>query len=104
MKRRESHPLRIATSAGGYRHKQKKLKKVVKNEQTIRRRIWKLKKNNMKTGFQERFKELVDVDAPNLWNTFKNRMLHACDEACGKKVKNYGDTWWWNEEIKKAIQ
>ena len=58
----------------------------------------------MKTGFQERFKELVDVDAPNLWNTFKNRMLHACDEACGKKVKNYGDTWWWNEEIKKAIQ
>ena len=26
----------------------------------------------MKTKFQERFRELVDVDAPNLWNTFKN--------------------------------
>ena len=79
----------------------------MKNEQTIRKRIWKLKKNNMKRGFQERVKEyLVDVDAPNLWNTFKNRMLQACDEGCGKKKgrRNRGDTWWWNEEIKKAIQ
>ena len=60
----------------------------------------------MKTGFQERVKESVDVDAPNLWNTFKNRMLQACDEACGKKKgrRNHGDTWWWNEEIKKTIQ
>ena len=65
-----------------------------------------MKKNNMKTGFQERVKELVDVDAPNLWNTFKNRMLQACDEACGKKKgrRNHGDTWWWDEEVKKAIQ
>ena len=28
---------------------ERKLKKVVKNEQTIRRRVWKLKENNMKT-------------------------------------------------------
>ena len=32
----------------------KKLKKVVKNEQNIRRRVWKLKENNMKTKFHER--------------------------------------------------
>ena len=57
----------------------------MKNEQIIRRRIWKLKKNNRKTGCQERVKELVDVVAPNLCNTLKNRMLQACDEACGKK-------------------
>ena len=31
----------------------RKLKKVVKNEQTFRRRVWKLKKNNMKTKFQK---------------------------------------------------
>ena len=37
------------------------LKKAVKNEQTIRRRVWKLKENSMKTKFQERFEELVDV-------------------------------------------
>ena len=53
-----------------------------------------------------RKRELVDVDAPNLWNTFKNSVLQACDEVCGKKKgrKNHGDTWWWNEEVKEAIQ
>ena len=44
----------------------RKLKKVVKNEQTNKKRVWKLKENNMKTRFQERVKNLVDVDAPNL--------------------------------------
>ena len=44
----------------------RKLKKVVKNEQTNKKRVWKLKENNMKTRFQERVKKLVDVDAPNL--------------------------------------
>ena len=65
-----------------------------------------MKKNNRKTGCQERVKELVDVVAPSLCNTLKNRMLQACDEACGKKKgnKNHGNTWWWNDEVKKAIQ
>ena len=62
----------------------RKLKKVVKNEQTFRR-VWELKENNMKTKFQERVKELVDVDAPNLWNTFKNSMLQACDEVLERR-------------------
>ena len=31
-----------------------KMKKVVKNQQTISRRVWKVKKNNMKTRFQEK--------------------------------------------------
>ena len=63
----------------------RKLKKVVRNKQTIRMMVWKLKDNNMKTRIQERVKELVDVDVPNLSNTFKNNMLQACDEVCGKK-------------------
>ena len=54
----------------------RKLKKVVNNEQTFRR-VWKLKENNMKTQFNKRVKKLVDVDAPNLWKTFKNRMLQS---------------------------
>ena len=44
----------------------RKLKKAVKNKQTIKKRVWKLKENSTKTRFQERAKELVDVDAPNL--------------------------------------
>ena len=60
----------------------------------------------MKAKFQERVKELHDVDARNLWNTFKNSMLLACDEVCEKQKRrrNHGDTWWWNEEVKEAIQ
>ena len=50
----------------------------------------------MKTRLQDRVNELVYVDAPNLWNTFKNRMIQACDEVCGKKKdrRNHRDTWW----------
>ena len=44
----------------------RKLKKVVKNEQTISRRVCKFKENNMKVRFLGRVRELVDVDAPNL--------------------------------------
>ena len=49
----------------------------------------------MKAIFQERVQELVDVDAPNLWNTFKNSTLQACDEVCEKKKgrRNCGDKW-----------
>ena len=43
----------------------RKLKKVVKNEQIVRRRVWKLKKKSIKVRFQERVKELVDADAPD---------------------------------------
>ena len=84
----------------------RKLKKVVKNKQTFRRRVWKLKGNNIQTKFQKSVKELVDVDAPNLWDTFKNSTLQACDEVCGKKKgrRNHGNTWWSNEEVKEAIQ
>ena len=68
----------------------RKLKKVVKNKHTVRRKVWKLKEHNIKARFQKRVKELVD--APN-WNTFKNGMLQACDEVCGKKGKrNHRDT------------
>ena len=73
----------------------KKLKKVVKNEQTIRR-VWKLKEN-MKTRFQERVKELVDVDAPNLWNFLKI----VCCKLVMKHVErrkveiNHGDKKLW---------
>ena len=60
----------------------------------------------MKARFQDRIKKLVDVDAFIIWNTFKNDILEACDEVCGKKKgrRNHSDTWWWNEEAKKATR
>ena len=30
--------------------------------------------------------KLVNVVAPNLWGHFKNGVLKACDEVCGKKM------------------
>ena len=65
-----------------------------------------MKENNTKTRFQKRATKLVDVDAPSLWNTFKNSMLQACDEICRKKKsrRNHSDTWWWNDDVKEAVQ
>ena len=60
----------------------------------------------MKARFQERVKESIDVDAPDIWNDFKNKILKACDEACSKKKggRNHEDNWSWNEEMKEAIR
>ena len=33
-----------------------------------------------------------------------DRVLHVCDEVCGKKRgRSKGDTLWWNEEVKAAF-
>ena len=50
-------------------------------------------------------KELVDVEAPNIFNAFKNNILKACNEVCGKERKNHVDRrWWLNEGVKKALR
>ena len=48
----------------------------------------------MKARFQESVAELVNVEASNIWNAFKNGILKACDEVCGKKQgrRNHNDT------------
>ena len=40
----------------------RKLKKVVKNKQTARKRVWKLKENNVKARFQERIRASTDLN------------------------------------------
>ena len=74
----------MATSAlaGG---RKKVLKKIVRKERIIRRKIWKLNKNRIRVRFQRRVKELVSTDAPDLWKTFKDGVLKACHDVCGKK-------------------
>ena len=55
--------------------------------------------------FERRVEKLVDVITTNLLESFRDGVLWACDELCGKnKVKNMGGTkWWWNEEVRNAI-
>ena len=37
-----------------------------------------------RTKFEERVIELVDTDSMDLWGSYKNVVLQACDELCGK--------------------
>ena len=62
-------------------------KKVVRKQQIIRRKIWKLNENQTKLRFEKIVKEPVSTDASDLWKTFKDGVLKACDEVCGKKSR-----------------
>ena len=55
--------------------------------------------------FGEKVVKLVDIEVANLWGHFKDGVLMAFDEVCGKKRewRSNGDTWWWNEEVKEAV-
>ena len=83
----------------------KKVKKSVRKESIMRRRVWKLNENNMKRRFEERVGELVNVGTLDIWKCLKESVLKACDEVCGKKKgrRDRGNTWWWNEDVKDAI-
>ena len=65
------------------------------DKKVVRRKIWKLNKNRTKVRFEKRIKELVSTDAPDLWKTFKDGVLKACDEVYGKKKsrRDQGDMW-----------
>ena len=81
------------------------VKKVVRKEEIERSKVWKLKEDDTRARFEEIVRELVSVDAPDLWKCFKEGVLKACNEVCGKKKerRDQGNTWWWNEDMKEAI-
>ena len=72
----------------------KKIRKVVRKTCADRRKISLLKDVKISKLFNEKVTELVDVGAPNLWGHFKDGILRACDEVCGKKRvrRSEGDT------------
>ena len=84
---------------------EQKLKKSVKKSKRVRWRVWKLKEKEIKEKFEERIGKLVDIDLKDLWGSCKNGVLKACDELCGKTKARVdrGNTWWWNEQVKDAI-
>ena len=71
----------------------------------MRWRVWKLKENEIKEEFEQRVMELLDTEAVDLWESYKNGVLMACDESCGKTKgrRDQGNTWWWNEQVKEVI-
>ena len=51
-----------------------------------RRKVSLLKDVKIRKRFQEKIIKVVDVAASNLWGHFKDGVLRACDEVCGKKM------------------
>ena len=53
----------------------------------------------------KKVKEVISTDAPDLWKIFKDDILKACDEGCGKKKsrRDQGEMWWLNEGVKNGI-
>ena len=79
----------------------KMVKKVVRKEASEKRKVW----NDTRARFEERVGELVSADAPDLWKCFREGLIKAFDEVCGKTKgkRDQGDTWWWNKDVKEAI-
>ena len=84
---------------------EQKLKKSAKKSKRVRWKVWKLKEKEIKQKFEEREVELVGADSMDLWVSYKNKVLQACDELCGKTKASGSreNTWWWNEQAKDAI-
>ena len=84
---------------------ERKLKKSVKKSERVRWRIWKLQEKEIEEEFERRVVELVDAEAVDLWESYKNGVLKACDDLCGKTKgrRDQGNTWWWNEQVKEAL-
>ena len=82
-----------------------KLKKSVKKSKRVRWRVWKLQEKEIKEEFERRVVELVDAEAVDLWESYKNGVLKACDDLCGKTKgrRDQVNTWWWNKQVKEAI-
>ena len=58
--------------------------------------MWKLKEKDIKETFEE-IVELVDTDSMDLWGSYKNGVLQACNKLCGKtkgKVSRGNARWW----------
>ena len=82
-----------------------KMKKIVMKERIERRRVWKLKEEDIQKRFRKRVEELNASDDQDLWGSYCKDLLQACDEVCGRKKgrADRGNTWWWNDEVKGVI-
>ena len=71
----------------------RKPNKVVKKKSRGKRLVWKLKEREVREKFEKRVEELVDVETTNLWKSFRDGVLKAYNELCGKK-KDSQKKWW----------
>ena len=70
-------------------------------------KAWKLKNEETRIEFETKFKEkLQERDIG--WTAVQESIDLACREICGVTTGRRGaeerETWWWNENVKKAIE
>ena len=70
---------------------EKKIWKVVIKSCAERRKISLLKDVKIRKQFKEKIIKLVDVGVPCLYGHFKDWVLEACDEVCGKMIGEVKD-------------
>lgn len=79
-----------------------------KQQQSKRTKTWKLKDGEVKRKFAERMDILwkEKEEDGDIWTKYRNCAQQAANEVCGvsKGKPRHGETWWWNEEVKVAIE
>ena len=72
-------------------------------------KVWRLKVEAVRKHFVEQVgKKAADgsmQDVEGVWNGLKSCLLEVSDNVCGKSKgrPRHKVTWWWNEELSKAV-
>ena len=83
-----------------------------KRKFTPRLKVWKLKDPQTSNHFQEVFNLHVSTSAgiadgatEDIWNNIKTGLLKTTEVVCGTTRPHcwHLETWWWNEQVEKAI-
>ena len=82
-----------------------------KRMHTPRLKVWKLRESNVRKEFArvvaERKNDRLETDnVESKWNAMKEVWQKATEQVSGwtKGPQRHSETWWWNEEVARAIE
>jgi hypothetical protein len=86
----------------------KEMGKKEKEKFVPRRKTWKLKDAKVKKQFEVKVAERWETECKDgdIWERNRDCVLAAADEVCGctKGKCRYGETRWWDESVKRALE
>ena len=77
-----------------------------KEKFTPKLKTWKLKETETQKQFANEVVEIWNQNKEGgTWERYKDCVLKATEKTCGwtKGKRRHGETWWWNENVKQAI-
>ena len=65
-----------------------------------------IKRKKNKKKLKEKVKKLINTEAKNLWGSFKDEILEACEKFCRKRKRRreQESIWWLNEKVQEAMK